>query len=70
MKALEAGWRWDSGQLRFRKAWREEDIKLSGVERTSRELSKMMDSIYGNLKVEMEHAEQFEDTKIQCSELI
>ena len=61
MKALKAGWRWDRDQLRFRQAWREEDSKLSGVVRTSRELNKMMDSIYGNLKVEMEHAEQFED---------
>ena len=61
LKALVAGWRWDRGQLRFRSAWREEDIKISPVERTCRELKKIMNSIYSNLQVEMEHAEMFED---------
>ena len=60
MKALKAGWRWDRGQLRFRQAWSEEDSKVSVVVRTALELNKMMDSVYGNLKVKMEHEEQFE----------
>ena len=61
MKALEAGWRWDRGQLRFMSAWREEDIKISPVERTYRELKKIMNTIYSNLQVKMEHVEMFED---------
>ena len=56
-----ADWRWDRGQLRFRSAWREEDNKISPVERTCRELKKIMNTIYSNLQVEMEHTEMFED---------
>ena len=43
------------------RAWREEDINISPVERTCRELKKIMNTIYSNLQVEMEHAEMFED---------
>ena len=38
MRALAAGWRWDNDKLRFMSAWREEDSKISPVERTCREL--------------------------------
>ena len=61
MRALAAGWRWDNDKLRFRSAWREEDSKISPVERTCRELKKIMNTIFSNLQVEMEHAEMFED---------
>ena len=61
MRALAAGWRWDKDKLRFRSAWREEDSKISPVERTCRELKKIMNTIFSNLQVEMEHAEMFED---------
>ena len=38
----------------------EEDAKVSPTQRTCRELNKIMDSIYPNLKFEMEHCEMFD----------
>ena len=56
MRALAAGWRWDNDKLRFRSAWREEDNDISTVERTCRQLKKIMNTIFSNLQVKMEHA--------------
>ncbi len=61
MRAMVADWRWDRGQLRFRSASREEDNKISLVERTCWELKKIMNTIYSNLQVEMEGAVMFKD---------
>ena len=48
----------------FRKDWVVEDARLSPTQRTCRELRKIMDSIYPNLKFEMEHCEIFEEGKL------
>ena len=81
LRALALGWRWDRGQIRFRSRWEQEDGELSAVERTSRALHGIMESIFPHLKFEMEHEEMFpgnmlptldfkmwvEDNKVQYS---
>ena len=57
LRALALGWRWDRGQIRFRSRWEQEDGNLSAVERTSRALHGIMESIFPHLKFEMEHEE-------------
>ena len=59
LRSLALGWRWDRGQLRFRPRWEQEDGELSAVERTSQALHGIMESIFDNLKFEMEHEEMF-----------
>ena len=64
LRALALGWRWDRGQIRFQSRWEQEDGKLSAVERTSRALHGIMESIFNNLKFEMEHKETFPEQKL------
>ena len=64
LRAQERGWRWDRGQVRFRSTWQEENKELSTVERTSRALNGIMNSIIDFLKFKMEHEEMFEEKKL------
>ena len=45
--------------MRFRPRWEQEDGELSAVEQTSQALYGIMESIFDNLKFEMEHEEMF-----------
>mgnify|MGYP003346331766 CR=1 FL=1 len=61
--AIKCGWRYEQGGMLFRREWEEEERAegLSRVEKTSRVLRQMMDSIFPSmLRFEMEHEEQFE----------
>merc|ERR1740123_672475 len=50
--------------MKFRSRWEQEDGELSAVERTSRALHGVMESIFDNLKFEMEHEEMFPENKL------
>ena len=56
MYGINHGWRWENNQMMFRFSWLEEDIGvgLTTQEITTREMKKMMNSIYPHLKFEME----------------
>ena len=59
LQALPLCWRWKRGQIRFWSRWEQEDGELSAVEQTSQALYGIMESIFDNLKFEMEHEEMF-----------
>ena len=63
LKGLKSGWRWEEKKLQYRSKRENEDKKegLSSTARTSKVLNKMMDSIYSNIKFEMETNEDFQD---------
>ena len=65
--AIKCGWRYEQGGMLFRREWEEEERAegLSRVEKTSRVLRQMMDSIFPSmLRFEMEHEEQFEGGRL------
>ena len=59
---LNHGWRWHEGKFQFNLDWEEEDKEsgLSSEQLTSREMRKVMDSIYPELKFEMEIPSMFD----------
>ena len=61
MKAIKEGWRWENGRLKFKKCWQQEELRegISREKKTSREIKKIMDSIFNNLTFEMETPEMF-----------
>ena len=59
LQALPLCWRWKRGQIRFWSRWEQEDGGLSELERTSRALHRVMESIFPHLKFKMEHKEMF-----------
>ena len=65
-KVLKKGWKWQDNSFQYRDAWKKDDQQegLSDIRRTSRELQKVMNGIFKNLKFEMEIGEDFEDEKL------
>ena len=66
MGSIREGWRWVDGRLMFRKCWEKEEreMSVSGEERTACEMKKLMDSIFSNLKFEMETPIMFENKRL------
>ena len=66
MRGINHGWRWENNKLVFRKGWEEEDIKagLSTEAVTTRAMMMMMNSIYSNLKFEMETESMFSNGRL------
>ena len=66
MGGINHGWRWDKNKLRFRKLWEKEDIEagLTILQVTTREIRKMMNSIYPHLKFEMETEDMFNNGRL------
>lgn len=59
---LNNGWRWKEGQFQYSLVWEEEDREsgLTSEQLTAREMRKVMDSIYPELKFEMETPSMFD----------
>ena len=66
MRGINLGWRWHEKKLMFRHEWEKEDIEagLTTQEVTTREMMKMMNSIYSNLNFEMETEDMFENKRL------
>ena len=64
LRGLKPGWRWNprTESIVYRSKWMVEDTreKLTTTKRTARELQKILESVYTELKFEMETSEDFE----------
>ena len=66
MYLLKEGWRWIGDRMIFRKCWEKEE-KTAEVNlelKTAEEMRKIMDSIFSNLKFEMETPTMFENGRL------
>ena len=62
LKRIKLGWRWVKGSMVCKRAWEQEEAAagLTPTHKTATELKKIYESVYTELKFEMETAEDFE----------
>ena len=61
MYPIRAGWRWEGGELWYKKEWEEEDYLLSPTERTKRVVHASMQGLTKCLTFTVETSEEFAD---------
>ena len=61
MYPIRAGWRWEGGELWYKKEWEEEDYLLSPTERTKRVVHSSMQGLTKCLTFTVETSEEFTD---------